>query len=141
MEHVVSQFRKRTISPSHATGGRARPSLRIGTEEESEEEPVGDTEGANSDTDSGETVTYSIAHGEDTSSEELYIEESFHRVRPQEVVPTVSTIPPRNEKREPQPDPGAQQSEDTSEDSDAIIEALDDRLVLLQGVVDLNDSA
>ncbi|KAI3815753.1 hypothetical protein L1987_15434 [Smallanthus sonchifolius] len=32
-------------------------------------------------------------------------------------------------------------SEDTSEDSDAIIEALDDRLVQLQDVVDLNDSA
>ncbi|KAI3744763.1 hypothetical protein L1987_57854 [Smallanthus sonchifolius] len=32
-------------------------------------------------------------------------------------------------------------SEDTSEDSDAIIEALDDRLVQLQGVVDLNVSA
>ncbi|KAI3827750.1 hypothetical protein L1987_01833 [Smallanthus sonchifolius] len=37
-------------------------------EEESEEEPVGDAEGANSDTDSGETVSYSIAYGEDTSS-------------------------------------------------------------------------
>ncbi|KAI3827754.1 hypothetical protein L1987_01837 [Smallanthus sonchifolius] len=33
------------------------------------------------------------------------------------------------------------QSVDTSEDSEAIIEALDDRLVQLQGVVDLNDSA
>ncbi|KAI3786548.1 hypothetical protein L1987_40306 [Smallanthus sonchifolius] len=40
-------------------------------EEESEEEPVGDAEGANSDTDSGETVSYSIAYGEDTSNEEV----------------------------------------------------------------------
>ncbi|KAI3797808.1 hypothetical protein L1987_33071 [Smallanthus sonchifolius] len=40
-------------------------------EEESEEEPVGDAEGANSDTDSGETVSYPVIHGEDTSSEEV----------------------------------------------------------------------
>ncbi|KAI3664495.1 hypothetical protein L1987_89748 [Smallanthus sonchifolius] len=39
--------------------------------EESKEEPVGDAEGANSDTDLGETVSYIIAHGEDTSSEEV----------------------------------------------------------------------
>ncbi|KAI3775932.1 hypothetical protein L1987_45692 [Smallanthus sonchifolius] len=39
--------------------------------EESEEELVGDAEGANSDTDLGETVPYSITHGEDTSSEEV----------------------------------------------------------------------
>ncbi|KAI3821474.1 hypothetical protein L1987_09042 [Smallanthus sonchifolius] len=40
-------------------------------EEGSEEELVGDAEGANSDTDSGETVPYSIAYGEDTSNEEV----------------------------------------------------------------------
>ncbi|KAI3805379.1 hypothetical protein L1987_27713 [Smallanthus sonchifolius] len=100
-------------------------------EEELEEEPVGDMEGANSNTDSGETMPYSIAHEEDTSSEE---------VRPQEVGPTEPTIPPNTERSEPQPDPGTQQSKDTSEDSDAVIEALDDHLVQLQGVVDLNDS-
>ncbi|KAI3819680.1 hypothetical protein L1987_13527 [Smallanthus sonchifolius] len=60
--------------------------------------------------------------------------------KPQEVGPTEPTIPPSTERSKPQPDPGAQQSEDTSEDSDAIIEALDDRLVQLQDVVDLNDS-
>ncbi|KAI3825264.1 hypothetical protein L1987_06745 [Smallanthus sonchifolius] len=39
-------------------------------EEETEEELVGDAEGANFDTDSGETVPYSITYVEDTSSEE-----------------------------------------------------------------------
>ncbi|KAI3807874.1 hypothetical protein L1987_23810 [Smallanthus sonchifolius] len=91
-------------------------------EEESEEEPVGDAEGANSDTDSGETVSYSITYGEDTSSEE-------------------PTIPPNTERIEPQPDPEAQLSVSTNEDSDAVMEALDDHLVQLQGVVDLADSA
>ncbi|KAI3821198.1 hypothetical protein L1987_08757 [Smallanthus sonchifolius] len=72
---------------------------------------------------------------------QLEIGESSHQVSPQEVGPTEPTIPSSTERSEPQPDPGAQQSEDTSENSDAIIEALDDRLVQLQGVVDLNDSA
>ncbi|KAI3819487.1 hypothetical protein L1987_13326 [Smallanthus sonchifolius] len=40
-------------------------------EEESEEEPVGDAKRANSDTDLGETVPYSIAYWEDTCSEEV----------------------------------------------------------------------
>ncbi|KAI3797663.1 hypothetical protein L1987_32924 [Smallanthus sonchifolius] len=40
-------------------------------EDESEEEPVGDAEGANSYTNSGETVAYSITYREDTSSEEV----------------------------------------------------------------------
>ncbi|KAI3814405.1 hypothetical protein L1987_19160 [Smallanthus sonchifolius] len=171
-------------------------------EEESEEEPVGDAEGANSKTDSGETVPYSIAYGEDTSSEEirpptpspprlpspaplrsdwvnfmgftcritahktvlppkkralsptdtdplpkrhcllnqLEIGESSHQVRPQEVGPTESTIPPSTERSEPQQDQEAQLSESTNEDSDVVMEALDDRLVQLQGVLDLADS-
>ncbi|KAI3797670.1 hypothetical protein L1987_32931 [Smallanthus sonchifolius] len=100
-------------------------------EEESEEEPVGDAEGANSDTDSGETVPYSFAYGEDTSNEErlgnLTIREP--------------TIPPSTKRSEPQQDPEAQLSESTNKDSDAVMEALDDRLVQLQGVVDLADSA
>ncbi|KAI3825344.1 hypothetical protein L1987_06826 [Smallanthus sonchifolius] len=160
-------------------------------EEESEEEPVGDAKGANCNTDSGETVSYSIAYGEDTSSEEvrpptpspphlpspaplrsdwvnfmgfvcrgtaiktvlppkkralsptdteplpkrhcllnkLGIGESSHQVRPQEVGPTEPTIPPTTERSEPQQDPEAQLSESTNEDSDAAMEALDDRLV------------
>ncbi|KAI3784516.1 hypothetical protein L1987_43615 [Smallanthus sonchifolius] len=109
-------------------------------EEESEEEPVGDAKGANSNTDSRETVSYSIAYGEDTSSEERLGNLPIglgHKMW----APTEPTIPPNIERSDPQPDPGAQQSEDTSEDSDAIIEALDDRLVQLQDVVDLNDSA
>ncbi|KAI3776194.1 hypothetical protein L1987_40325 [Smallanthus sonchifolius] len=69
------------------------------------------------------------------------IRESSHQVRPQEVGPTEQIIPPNTVMNEPQPDPGAQQSEDTSEDSDAIIEALDDRLVQLPGVVGLHGSA
>ncbi|KAI3814011.1 hypothetical protein L1987_18750 [Smallanthus sonchifolius] len=40
-------------------------------EEGSEEEPVGDMEGADFDTDSGETVPWSVMHGEDTRSEEV----------------------------------------------------------------------
>ncbi|KAI3773857.1 hypothetical protein L1987_48396 [Smallanthus sonchifolius] len=40
-------------------------------EEESEEDPMGGAEVANSDTHSGETVPYSARHGEDTSSEEV----------------------------------------------------------------------
>ncbi|KAI3816679.1 hypothetical protein L1987_16382 [Smallanthus sonchifolius] len=172
-------------------------------EEESEEEPVGDAEGANSDTDSGETVSYSIAYGEDTNSVEvrpptpspprlpspapqcndwvnfmgfgcrrtalktvlppkkralsptdteplpkrhyllnqLEIGESSRQVRPQEVGPTEPTIPPSTERSELQEGPKAQLSESTNEDSDAVMEALDDRLVQLQGVVDLVDSA
>ncbi|KAI3825652.1 hypothetical protein L1987_07183 [Smallanthus sonchifolius] len=130
-------------------------------EEESEEEPVGGAEGANSSTDSGETVPYSVMHGENTSSEEVRPPTPYppwspnpvpllsewvnfmdlRVVRPQEVGPTEPTIPPSTERSETQPDLGAQQSEDTSEDSDAIIEAVDDRLVQLQGMVDLNDSA
>ncbi|KAI3825421.1 hypothetical protein L1987_06908 [Smallanthus sonchifolius] len=172
-------------------------------EEESEEKPMGDTVGANSDTDSGETVSYSIAYGEDTTSEEvrpptpsppqlpsptlirsdwvnfmgfahrrttlktvlppkkralystdteslpkrhcllnqLEIMESAHQVRPQEVGPTELTIPPNTERSEPQPDQEAQLSESTNEDSDAVMEAQDYRLVQLQGVVDIVDSA
>ncbi|KAI3744831.1 hypothetical protein L1987_57924 [Smallanthus sonchifolius] len=72
---------------------------------------------------------------------QLEIRESSHQVRPQEVGPTEHTIPPRTKRSEPQPDLGAQQSKDTSEDSDAVIEALDNCLVQLQGVMDLNDSA
>ncbi|KAI3813068.1 hypothetical protein L1987_17784 [Smallanthus sonchifolius] len=98
-------------------------------EEELEEEPVGDAEGANSDTDSGETVSYSIAYGEDTSSEELEIGESSRQVRPQEVGPTEPTIPPSTDRSEPHQDPEAQLSESTNEDSDDVMEALDDRLV------------
>ncbi|KAI3725283.1 hypothetical protein L1987_65066 [Smallanthus sonchifolius] len=40
-------------------------------EEESEAEPVGDVEGPNSDTNSRETVSYSVIHREETSSEEV----------------------------------------------------------------------
>ncbi|KAI3814075.1 hypothetical protein L1987_18820 [Smallanthus sonchifolius] len=73
-----------------------------------------------------------------TSQQE--IGESSHQVRPQEVRPTEPTIPPSTERSEPpQPDPGAQQSEDTGEDSDAIMEALDDRLAQIQGEVGLHD--
>ncbi|KAI3821439.1 hypothetical protein L1987_09007 [Smallanthus sonchifolius] len=172
-------------------------------EEESKEEPVGDAEGANSDTDSGETVTYSAMHREDTSSEEvrpptpcppwspspvpvcsewvnfmrlarhrtarktvlspkkrtlssidakplpkrhcllnqLDIGMSFHEIMPRDLGPTEHTRPPSFGMTEPQPDPEAQLSEDASEDSDAIREALDDRLVQLQGEVGLHDLA
>ncbi|KAI3825422.1 hypothetical protein L1987_06909 [Smallanthus sonchifolius] len=72
---------------------------------------------------------------------QLEIVEYSHQVRPQEVGPTELTIPPNTERSEPQPDPEAQLSESTNEDSDAVMEALDDRLVQLQGVVDLVDSA
>ncbi|KAI3819624.1 hypothetical protein L1987_13465 [Smallanthus sonchifolius] len=57
------------------------------------------------------------------------IGESSHQIRPNDAGPTEQIIPPSTEMSEPQPDPGAQQSYDTSEDSDAIMEALDDRLV------------
>ncbi|KAI3786534.1 hypothetical protein L1987_40284 [Smallanthus sonchifolius] len=40
-------------------------------DEESEEEQVGDAKGVHSDTDSGETVPYSVIHREDTSREEV----------------------------------------------------------------------
>ncbi|KAI3828278.1 hypothetical protein L1987_02376 [Smallanthus sonchifolius] len=53
-------------------------------EEESEEEQMGNTEGVNSDTDSGETVPYSVMNGKDTSSEE---------VRPPTPSPPQSPIP------------------------------------------------
>ncbi|KAI3816243.1 hypothetical protein L1987_15936 [Smallanthus sonchifolius] len=69
------------------------------------------------------------------------IGETFHPVRPREVGSVEQIRPPIIGMSKPQQDPGAQLSEDTSEDSDAIIEAPDDRLVQLQGIVDLNDSA
>ncbi|KAI3825269.1 hypothetical protein L1987_06750 [Smallanthus sonchifolius] len=50
-------------------------------------------------------------------------------------------IPPNTEMSEAQPDPRTQQSNDTSEESDAIMEALYGRLVGLQGEVGLNDLA
>ncbi|KAI3797664.1 hypothetical protein L1987_32925 [Smallanthus sonchifolius] len=108
-------------------------------EEESEEEPLGDAEGANSYTDSRETVAYSIAYREDTRTvtqeavpfESSRIGESSHQVRPQEVRPNEPTIPPNTERSEPQPDLEAQPSKSTNEDSDAIMKALDDRLVHL----------
>ncbi|KAI3819588.1 hypothetical protein L1987_13429 [Smallanthus sonchifolius] len=162
-------------------------------EEESKEELVGGTEGANSDTNSGESVPYSVMHGEDTSSEEvrphttspprspntiplrnewvnfmglarhrnarktalppkkrarsstdakplpkrhcllnqLEIGESSHRIRPKDVRPIEQTRPPIPRMSKPQPVPKAQLSEDASEDSDDIIEALNDRLVQL----------
>ncbi|KAI3786533.1 hypothetical protein L1987_40283 [Smallanthus sonchifolius] len=111
--------------------------------EESKEEQVGDAEGVHSNTDSGEAVPYSVIHGEDTSSEE---------VRPLAPSPPRSPspaplhndweiIPLSTEMSKLQPNPGAQQSEDTSEDSDAIIEALDDCLVRIYDEVGLNGSA
>ncbi|KAI3712401.1 hypothetical protein L1987_70957 [Smallanthus sonchifolius] len=48
--------------------------------------------------------------------------------------------PPSIGTNEPQ-DPEAQLSQSTTEDSDAVMEALDDCLVQLQGVVDLVDTA
>ncbi|KAI3776077.1 hypothetical protein L1987_45838 [Smallanthus sonchifolius] len=68
-EHVVSQFRKRTISQAMPHEEEPKQVSESEPEEESKEEPVGDAEGANSDTNSGETVPYSIANEEDTSSE------------------------------------------------------------------------
>ncbi|KAI3754641.1 hypothetical protein L1987_54428 [Smallanthus sonchifolius] len=63
MEHVVSQLRRCTIIPV------------VPYEEEpdqvTESEPEEESEEANSDTDSGETVPYSVIHGDDTSSEEV----------------------------------------------------------------------
>ncbi|KAI3813919.1 hypothetical protein L1987_18654 [Smallanthus sonchifolius] len=70
----------------------------------------------------------------------LEIGESSHQVRPQEVGPNELTIPTTTERSEPQQDPEAQLSESTNEDSNAVMEALDDRVVQLQGVVDLADS-
>ncbi|KAI3819701.1 hypothetical protein L1987_13549 [Smallanthus sonchifolius] len=68
---------------------------------------------------------------------QLEIGESSRLVRPQEVGPTDPTIPPSTERSEPHQDPKAQLSESTNEDSDDVMEALDDRLVQLQGIVDL----
>ncbi|KAI3773950.1 hypothetical protein L1987_48489 [Smallanthus sonchifolius] len=53
---------------------------------------------------------------------QLEIGESSHQVRPQEVGPTDPTILPNTERSEPQPDPEAQLSDCTNEDSDAVIE-------------------
>ncbi|KAI3827814.1 hypothetical protein L1987_01899 [Smallanthus sonchifolius] len=72
---------------------------------------------------------------------QLEIGKSSHQVRPQEVGPTEPPIPPSTERSEPLHDPEAQLSESTNEDSDAVMEALDDLLVQLQGVVDLANSA
>ncbi|KAI3813067.1 hypothetical protein L1987_17783 [Smallanthus sonchifolius] len=72
---------------------------------------------------------------------QLEIGESSRQVRPQEVGPTEPTIPPSTDRSEPHQDPEAQLNESTNEDSDAVMEALDDRLVQLQRVVDLADSA
>ncbi|KAI3784170.1 hypothetical protein L1987_43264 [Smallanthus sonchifolius] len=201
-EHVVSQLRKHTISPVMPHEEELDQVSKSGPEEESEEELVGDAERANSGVDSGENVRYSIAYGEDTSSEEvqpptpspprlpspaplridwvnfmgsarcrtalktilppkkralsstdteplpkrqclsnqLEIGESSQQVRPREVGPTEPTIPPNTARSKPQPDPEAQLSESSNEGSDAVMEALDDRLVQIQGVVDLADS-
>ncbi|KAI3773897.1 hypothetical protein L1987_48436 [Smallanthus sonchifolius] len=133
-------------------------------EEESEEEPVGGAEGANFDTDSRETMPYSVMHGEDTSNEEvrpptpspalyryaaighcllnqLEIGVSSHQIRPKDAGPIEHTRPPSPEMSEPQLYPEEQLSKDASEDSDAIIEALDDYLVQLQSEVGLHDLA
>ncbi|KAI3821531.1 hypothetical protein L1987_09099 [Smallanthus sonchifolius] len=142
-------------------------------EEESEEELVGVAEGANSDIDLGETLPYSVMHGEDTRSEEVRpptpspprlpspmtlhnewvnfmvlarhrtarktvlllkkmvlpsldtetllkrhcpssqreIGEPLHPVRPREVGSIEQIRPPNIGTREPQEDPGAQQSD------------------------------
>ncbi|KAI3797633.1 hypothetical protein L1987_32893 [Smallanthus sonchifolius] len=192
LQHVVSDDEDVQEEPDQVS--ESKP------EEESEKEPV---EGANSDTDAGETVLYSVMHEEDTSSEEVRpptpspprsprpvplrsewvnfmglvhrriasktvfppkkralsstdaeplpkrhcllnqveIGKLSHQIRPKDVGPIEQTRPTSPRMSKPQPDPEAQLSEDASKDSDAIIEALDDRLVQLQGVVDLNDSA
>ncbi|KAI3825382.1 hypothetical protein L1987_06865 [Smallanthus sonchifolius] len=115
--------------------------LELEPKEESKEEPMGDAEGANSDTNSGEIVPYSIAYGEDTCSEEALPFESARDWGIQEVGTTEPTIPPNTERSEPQPDLEAQLIKSTNEDSDVVMEALDDRLVQIQGVVDVADSA
>ncbi|KAI3687283.1 hypothetical protein L1987_80977 [Smallanthus sonchifolius] len=110
-----------------------------------ESEPEEESEEANSDTDSGETVPYSVIHGDDTSSEEV-------KPLTPSPPPSPNPIPLRNEwvnfiglarrrtarktikqpsigSTKPQHDPEAQLSQSTTEDSDAVMEALDDHLV------------
>ncbi|KAI3725340.1 hypothetical protein L1987_65126 [Smallanthus sonchifolius] len=69
------------------------------------------------------------------------IKESSHPVRLGEAGTVEQIRLPSIGMSEPQTDKEAQLSKSTTVDTDAVIEALDDRLVQLQGVVDLADSA
>ncbi|KAI3754549.1 hypothetical protein L1987_54334 [Smallanthus sonchifolius] len=68
------------------------------------------------------------------------IEDTSHPVRPREAGSTEKIKPSTIGSTKPQQDPEAQLSQSTTQDSAAVMEALDDRLVQLQGVVDLTDT-
>ncbi|KAI3762699.1 hypothetical protein L1987_53140 [Smallanthus sonchifolius] len=91
-----------------------------------------------------ETVSYSVIHGDDRSTMRGHL-------LPPPIVshPYTATLqpgsmedsrPPSIVTSESQQDPEAQLNKNSSEDLNAVMEALDDRLVQLQGVVDLADS-
>ncbi|KAI3676480.1 hypothetical protein L1987_86089 [Smallanthus sonchifolius] len=69
------------------------------------------------------------------------IAETSHPVMPREEGFMEQIDPPNIGSTKPQQDPETQLSQSTTEDSDVVMEALDDHLVQLQGVVNLTDTA